>query len=67
MRVDAASVPPSLMLAIVATLGSVALLSFLLRVWANGGGLRGRDADVWVSGSAVVSSVIVLVREEEQN
>lgn len=63
MHVDATSVPPSLILAIVATLGCVALLSCFLRVWGGGGGRQDyRGAEVWVGGGAAVSGVVLLSR-----
>lgn len=55
MHVDATAVPGSSILAIVGTLASVALLSFLLRLYARGRLLRSRATDDWLLIVAAVS------------
>ena len=48
MHVDASNVPGSSILAIVATLASVALLSFSLRLYTRGRLLRSLGTDDWL-------------------
>ena len=55
MHVDASNVPASSILAIVATLASVALLSFSLRVYTRGRLLRSLGTDDWLLAVATVS------------
>ena len=59
MHVDASDVPASSILAIVATLASVALLSFSLRVYTRGRLLRSLGIDDWLLLVATVSQIIL--------
>ncbi|KAF3053668.1 hypothetical protein E8E11_010788 [Didymella keratinophila] len=61
MHVDASDVPASSILAIVATLASVALLSFSLRVYTRGRLLRSLGTDDWLLSVATLCIVGVLV------
>ncbi|KAF2633258.1 hypothetical protein BU25DRAFT_416508 [Macroventuria anomochaeta] len=61
MHVDAKDVPTSSIVAIVATLASVALLSFSLRLYTRGRLLRSRDTDDWLLLVAALCTVGVLV------
>jgi hypothetical protein len=61
MHVDASDVPASSILAIVATLASVALLSFSLRVYTRGRLLRSLGTDDWLLSVATVSQTSSIV------
>jgi len=61
MHVDASDVPASSILAIVATLASVALLSFSLRVYTRGRLLRSLGTDDWLLSIAAVSQKSTVV------